>query len=88
MTAKPAALLATERNCVTGVGEPSYTSGAHIWNGTLATLKPKPAIIRTMPKRRALLPKGVPPLKSMLAMVPAISGREVLPVKPYTMTMP
>ena len=24
------------------VGAPSYTSGTHMWKGTLATLKPKP----------------------------------------------
>src|SRR5947208_3175593 len=29
------------------VGEPWYTSGAHMWNGTTATLNPKPAISNT-----------------------------------------
>src|SRR6266702_6259346 len=29
------------------VGEPWYTSGAHMWNGTTATLNPNPAIRKT-----------------------------------------
>src|SRR5947209_13365881 len=37
-TANPAALGPTERNAVNGVGAPSYTSGHHMWNGTLAIL--------------------------------------------------
>ena len=40
--ANAAALTPVAMNPVTGVGEPSYTSGAHMWNGTAATLKPKP----------------------------------------------
>src|SRR5438067_13778481 len=40
--AKPAALAAAAMNPVTGVGEPWYTSGVHMWNGTAATLKPSP----------------------------------------------
>ena len=31
------------RNAETVVGDPSYTSGAHMWNGTVATLNPNPA---------------------------------------------
>src|SRR2546430_16345056 len=41
-TAKPAAFGPTERNAVKGVGAPSYTSGHHMWNGTLAILYPTP----------------------------------------------
>ena len=37
-TAKPAALGPTLRKAVKGVGAPSYTSGHHMWNGTLAIL--------------------------------------------------
>src|SRR5712691_10731536 len=48
-TAKPAALLATDRYAVTGVGDPSYTSGTHIWRGTAAILNPKPATNNIMP---------------------------------------
>src|SRR5215510_1205490 len=43
MIAKPAALGATERNAVTGVGAPWYTSGHQKWKGTAAVLNPKPA---------------------------------------------
>src|SRR5687767_2330011 len=46
MTAKPAALGATERKAVTGVGAPWYTSGHQKWKGTTAVLKPKPARTR------------------------------------------
>src|SRR3989304_1732932 len=46
-TANPAALLATERYAVTGVGAPSYTSGTHIWKGTTAILNPSPAVRNT-----------------------------------------
>src|SRR5579883_2574381 len=35
-----AALTAAAMNPVIGVGAPSYASGAHMWNGTAATLKP------------------------------------------------
>src|SRR5204863_9733874 len=46
--AKPAALDATDRNAATGTGAPSYVSGAQKWNGTLDTLKAKPATTNTM----------------------------------------
>ena len=38
------------KNKVTVVGEPSYTSGAHIWKGTAEILNAKPTNIKTMPK--------------------------------------
>src|SRR5829696_569614 len=41
-TAKPAAFDAVDKNPATGVGEPSYTSGAQKWNGTIETLNPRP----------------------------------------------
>ena len=44
--ANDAAFDPTDRNAVTGVGAPSYTSGAHIWNGTAAILNPMPAPTR------------------------------------------
>src|SRR5437764_10143134 len=43
---KPPAFDATERNAVTGVGAPSYVSGAQKWNGTALILNAKPAIVR------------------------------------------
>ena len=36
---------------VTVVGAPSYASGAHMWNGTAATLKQQPMPDRTSPRR-------------------------------------
>jgi hypothetical protein len=38
------------KNKVTVVGDPSYTSGAHIWNGTAEILNAKPTKIKTIPK--------------------------------------
>ena len=35
---------------VTEVGDPSYTSGVHIWNGAADNLKATPEIINTKPK--------------------------------------
>src|SRR5438552_588545 len=34
---------------VTGVGAPSYASGAHKWNGTTATLNPNPTMVNSIP---------------------------------------
>ncbi len=34
---------------LTGDGEPWYTSGTQVWNGTAPTLKPKPTIMNAMP---------------------------------------
>jgi hypothetical protein len=51
-TAANAAALPTEAmNAVTLVGEPSYTSGVHTWNGTAATLNPRPTISSAIPAR-------------------------------------
>src|SRR5262249_28502843 len=36
--ATPAAFGPTDRNAVTGVGAPSYTSGVHMWNGAALIL--------------------------------------------------
>ena len=36
----------------TGVGAPWYTSGTHIWKGTIAILKPKPAMSRIIARMR------------------------------------
>ena len=40
IAANAAAFTPAAMNAVTGVGAPSYASGAHMWNGTAATLKP------------------------------------------------
>ena len=44
-----AALTAAAMNAVTGVGAPSYASGAHMWNGTAAILKPNATTSRNPP---------------------------------------
>jgi hypothetical protein len=41
-TAKPAAFEAVDKNPATGVGAPSYTSGAQKWKGNAEILKLKP----------------------------------------------
>src|SRR5574341_84747 len=43
---KPPAFDATDRNAVTGVGDPSYVSGAQKWNGTALTLNANPTRVR------------------------------------------
>src|SRR3989442_7052461 len=50
MRAKNAAtLVAADMNAVTGAGAPWYTSGVHMWNGTAATLNPKPTATNADP---------------------------------------
>ena len=49
MAAKAPALATAAMKPVTGEGAPWYTSGVHMWNGTAATLKAKPTIIRARP---------------------------------------
>ena len=38
-------------NPVTGVGAPSYASGAHMWNGTAATLKASATRMKYSPRK-------------------------------------
>ena len=45
-------LEAVAKKAVTGVGAPSYTSGVHMWNGTAASLKARPAKTNTSPNIR------------------------------------
>src|SRR6266508_4944242 len=45
----PAAFDDTDKKAVTGVGAPSYVSGAHVWNGTAEILNAKPTSTNTMP---------------------------------------
>src|SRR5256885_17138763 len=42
----PPAFEATDRNAVTGVGAPSYVSGAQKWNGTALILNANPTRVR------------------------------------------
>ena len=48
-TPRPIFLDPVARNREMGVGDPSYTSGAHMWKGTAAILKPYPATMHTSP---------------------------------------
>ena len=41
--AKAATLAAVTKKAVIGVGEPSYTSGVHMWNGTAPNLEREPS---------------------------------------------
>ena len=44
--ANAATFVAADMNAVTGVGAPWYASGAHMWNGTAATLNANPTASR------------------------------------------
>src|SRR5205085_6409154 len=79
--ANDAALEPTDRNAVIGVGAPSYTSGAHMWNGTAAILKPTPATTRIT----ARISRGS---LGIDANVTAITRRFVVPDRPYISDMP
>src|SRR5713226_768952 len=46
MATNPPAFDATDKNAVTGVGEPSYVSGAQKWKGTALILKANPTSVR------------------------------------------
>ncbi len=59
-----------------GVGEPSYTSGVHMWNGTAEILKAIPASTKTRPTMGA---------DATASAVPGPwrwPGRTIVPVKP------
>src|SRR5262245_52232230 len=71
----------TDRNAVTGVGAPSYTSGAHMWNGTAAILKPTPATTRIT--ARITLGSVCSDVRSG-----AIFRKLVVPDSPYISDMP
>src|SRR3954447_20870761 len=47
--ANAAAFTAEAMNATTGVGDPWYTSGVHVWNGTAAILNPNPTSSRPNP---------------------------------------
>ena len=66
-----------------GVGEPWYTSGVHEWNGTAATLKPKPTMQQgdageQQPAARAVVGRRRPTPAGTSAM----PARLVVPVAP------
>src|SRR5512138_1058215 len=83
-TAKPAAFEAVDRNPATGVGAPSYTSGAQKWNGTTETLKPIPTKINpSTPKAATGEADCSLPTTCMRFVVPVKPNKRL---KPYSMT--
>ena len=79
--AKPAAFAPTDMKPAMGVGAPSYTSGVHMWNGTTATLKPRPTRMSAAPNNNM----GEEPPAVTFA---AICARSVVPSAPYVIAMP
>ena len=73
-TVNAATLGTIAKNKVTDVGEPSYTSGAHIWKGTADILNDRPTRIKTSPKT---LPVDEEKIFSEIIL------KFVDPVKPY-----
>src|SRR5882724_3529562 len=89
--ANPAAFTAEAMKATTGVGEPSYTSGVHEWNGTAATLKPNPTSKSPKPASNNAggWPAGIEndvPFVFVTTTRPksAMRARFVEPVEPYT----
>ena len=74
-TVKAAIFGKAAKNNVTEVGEPWYTSGAHIWKGTADILNANPTIKKTKPK--------ITPY-SIFVDVFAMSIKFVEPENPYT----
>src|SRR4051794_16156932 len=81
--ANAAAFTVAAMYAVIGDGAPSYTSGAHMWNGTVATLNPKPINMSAMPATSSGLDASW-----KTAIRPAMIVRFVVPVAPYTSAMP
>src|SRR6476661_4688535 len=77
----PPALDETERNAVTGVGAPSYVSGAQKWNGTALILNAKPTRVRNTATISSEVCGTLPTVSLM-------SESRVEPVSPNTSDMP
>ena len=73
--AKAASLGAPPRISVTAVGEPWYTSGTHMWNGTAPSLNARPDTRNTMPNTSAIF-------SALPAATLATSARSRWPVAP------
>src|SRR5581483_6216602 len=81
--AKPAVLATAAMNPVAGVGAPWYTSGVHHWNGTAATLNPRPTMRKAVPARSTAFDG-----RTWLARNVEMPASEVVPVAPYTRAIP
>src|SRR3954466_12615083 len=79
--ANAATLVAADMYAVTGVGAPWYASGAHVWNGTAATLNANPTASRPAAARASgSLPTWVLRFRAMPVML-------VVSVAPYASAM-
>ena len=67
---------------MTGVGAPSYVSGAHVWNGTALTLNAKPTMTNTTPIT------SMPPSLPLPVTTWPMAVSLVLPVAPYSRLIP
>src|SRR3990172_11707895 len=80
------------RNREIVVGAPWYTPGAHMWNGTTATLNPKPARRKTIPTMSGgsiLGPIDASPTFNASRSVRwPIAAIDVDPATPYTIEIP
>ena len=74
--ANDASFGAAPSSSVTAVGEPWYTSGTHMWNGTAPSLKAMPATTNTRPNTRSVW--LAPPLDTSLEIV-VMSSEPVAP---------
>ena len=79
ITTNPAAFGATESQAMNGVLPASYVSGAHMWNGNAAILKPSPASTSTRPS----IMSGCP-----CAIAGGTATRSVVPITPYMNDIP
>ena len=75
-----ASLEAEPMNAVTAVGEPSYTSGIHMWNGATPSLNATPNTMNTRPNTNRCC-TAVRHSRVQL-------HRSSVPVPPYTIDMP
>ena len=75
-SANAASFEAVPMNTVTHVGDPSYTSGIHMWNGTAPSLNPIPTMRNAMPNIKPMLSAN-PPCTAL-----AIAASSRLPVTP------
>src|SRR3989441_11434204 len=82
IAAKAAALGPTDMNAVAGVGAPSYASGVHWWNGTIAALNPRPTV---MSARATIVGPFAMPCE---VRTPAIVTKSVAWAMPYSHAKP
>src|SRR5437764_15128451 len=80
--ANAATFVAADMNAVTAVGAPWYASGAHMWNGTAATLNANP----TASRPAAASASGIGP--TWPVKVWAMAARFVVCAAPYARAIP